>query len=147
MVINALGGSASVSLPEYGFWGELDAALRTQLMVIGSRRTVAAGEYVIVQGQPNDDLSIILSGNLRVSCHANGNIVQLAVLEAGDVVGEMSVLDSGNASADVIVGEQSACLLTIAGEDLNALARLDPIAGFALMKALAPRTVPSAAAQ
>ena len=136
MVMESL-ESVSDVLPEHGFLAELDETARIQLVMIGSRRTVPVGGYVIEQGEYHDALSIILSGTLRVSCHANGSIVQLAVLQAGDVVGEVSVLDSHKASADVIVVDRPARLLTVTGKDLNALASLDPAAGLTIVKALA----------
>lgn len=60
------------------------------------------GERVVEQGSKSDALFILLNGRARVlTADARGREVILAVLEAGDYVGEMSLIDNEPHSATV----------------------------------------------
>jgi len=72
-------------------------------------RALSAGEQLLRAGQPNQHMYMILSGRLGVhldSSHAEA----VASLEAGETVGEMSVIDGSLVSADVVAAEPSRLL-------------------------------------
>jgi len=72
-------------------------------------RTLDKGELLIKLGQPNRLMSMILSGRLSVHLEwPDGEPV--AVLEAGETVGELSVMDASPASAYVVAAEPSRLL-------------------------------------
>jgi len=64
----------------------------------GSKQRLAKGAVLIQEGQPTDSLFFLLSGRLSVSIRAAG---QVAVLETGEVVGEISFVDSRPPTASV----------------------------------------------
>ncbi|MEO8299736.1 MAG: Crp/Fnr family transcriptional regulator [Burkholderiales bacterium] len=86
------------------------------------KRRFRRGEIIVEQGRKSDALFILLSGRARViTSDSRGREVILAVLEPGDYLGEMSLIDNEPHSAtvraevqtDVLVlgrGEFAACL-------------------------------------
>ena len=66
------------------------------------KRRYRRGEIIVEQGRKSDARFILLSGRARVStADARGREVILAVLEAGDYLGEMSLIDNEPHSATV----------------------------------------------
>lgn len=78
------------------------------ILAAGSRRAVAAGAVLIRQGVPVDAVFILLQGRLGVWLETrSGQERQLARLNAGEIVGEMSFVDSRPPSATVRALEDS----------------------------------------
>lgn len=68
----------------------------------GARRFVPAGDLVIRQGVPVDAIFILLEGKLSVwLASGRGPEREIARLEAGEIVGEMSFVDARPPSATV----------------------------------------------
>lgn len=82
----------------------------------GRRRVLEAGEVLIQQGEPASHMYILIDGQLAVQ-GANGAVI--ATLEQGEVVGELSFLDSRPPSATVVAKSQA----TVLAIDRGALAR------------------------
>jgi CRP-like cAMP-binding protein len=64
----------------------------------------------VQEGDPGDAMFLIMEGELRVSVTRRGKESILATLKAGDFFGEISLLDQGPRSADVIANERSTLL-------------------------------------
>jgi len=64
----------------------------------GVRCRVKDGETLIEQGKPIDSIILLLQGRLSVSVKGVGVVARLGV---GEIVGEMSMVDSAPPSADV----------------------------------------------
>jgi CRP-like cAMP-binding protein len=64
----------------------------------GTQRHLATGEVLIEEGKPIDNVIILLEGQLLVSTIAFGVIAKLG---AGEIVGEMSFVDSAPPNASV----------------------------------------------
>lgn len=80
------------------------------------KRRYRRGELVVEQGKKSNALFILLNGRARVlTSDPRGREVILAVLEAGDYVGEMSLIDNQPHSATVRCEVQ--CDLLILGRD------------------------------
>ncbi len=77
--------------------GILDDSDASWLATTGRARPISAGEVIIQQGVPVDSLFILIDGQLQVS---SGN-VEIARLLAGEIVGEISFVDSRPPSASV----------------------------------------------
>ncbi|HEY0558522.1 MAG TPA: cyclic nucleotide-binding domain-containing protein [Thermoanaerobaculia bacterium] len=78
------------------------------MLTAGARRYVPAGEVLIEQGVPVDALFILLEGKLAVWLESRrGPERELARLEAGEIVGEMSFVDARPPSATVRALEDS----------------------------------------
>lgn len=77
------------------------------------QRTYRADEAIVHQDDPGENFFVILHGTVKISSTLpDGNEVFLALLATGDTFGEMSLLDSGSRSADVIT-QEAATLISI----------------------------------
>lgn len=84
------------------------------LIARGTKRRVAAGETLIQQGKNIDALYILLDGILEVSGTPGGKPIRLS---SGEVVGEVSLLDSRPPTATVTAAS-GAVLLEVPRRDL-----------------------------
>lgn len=77
-----------------------------------TERIFATGDAIVKQGNPGVGLFIIVSGRVKiVKTNDRGERLELATHGAGEVVGEMSVLDGALRTADVIAEEETSCLV------------------------------------
>jgi len=88
-------------LPALGFTADLDEKARAALGSFGQFVTVNEGEHLIEEGQPQDSLFLVISGNFHVTTQATGRDVLLGQLKAGNMMGEVNIFDPGLASANV----------------------------------------------
>ena len=65
----------------------------------GQRRTIRGGETVIQEGVPIGSIILVLQGRMGIEIDGAGEIAQI---EEGDIVGEMSLIDSAPPSATVL---------------------------------------------
>jgi diguanylate cyclase (GGDEF)-like protein len=72
-------------------------------------RRLEEGEVLLRQGQLNHSMYMVLSGRLRVHLDSPSND-PVAFLEAGETVGELSVMDASPASAFVLAAEATRLL-------------------------------------
>ncbi|MGC1378353.1 MAG: Crp/Fnr family transcriptional regulator [Anaerolineales bacterium] len=86
----------------------------TQLAWIAQRahrRLVPNGTSIITAEQPGEAVYIILAGTVKIHIEqADGRDVVLAIIGAGDTLGEMSLLDSAGHSASAVTLEDSLLL-------------------------------------
>jgi CRP-like cAMP-binding protein len=107
-------------------FGELSDLDVDWLIKNGSPRGIAEGDVLIEQGRPSDALYIVLDGTFTVT--AAGATEPLNSLGAGEVVGEMSFIDSRPPSTTV----KAASISRVFCIPRDALARrLKQEAGFA----------------
>lgn len=125
------------SLPDFGVIGGLDEGLREVLAARGKFETIKVGHALITQGQPHRSFSVVLEGRLKVSVHAHGDLVVLAEVKPGEIIGEMCVIDPQNASADVIATDKEVRLWTIGDEAFEDFVKDAPAKGYQVMKVLA----------
>jgi CRP/FNR family transcriptional regulator, cyclic AMP receptor protein len=76
------------------------------LLTTGRKNRVLAGHALIREGEPTDALHIVLEGSLSVFAEALGG-EEIAQLRSGEVIGEMSFIDSRPPSATVRALEDS----------------------------------------
>jgi len=75
-------------------------------------RNLKTGETVFAIGSPGDNMMAVLNGTVRISVPApDGKELLLAILQPGEVFGELAVLDGKERSADAIAN--SPCTLAI----------------------------------
>jgi len=72
--------------------------------------TLESLSVVVREGEPGDAMFLILEGECRVRVLRRGKESILATLKAGDFFGEVSLLDNGPRSADVVANERSTLL-------------------------------------
>jgi CRP/FNR family transcriptional regulator, cyclic AMP receptor protein len=76
--------------------GERDAAVGRARM-----RQFAAGETIFLMGSPGGSMMAVLSGTVRISIPSQeGREIVLAVLQPGEVFGEIALLDGKERTAD-----------------------------------------------
>jgi bacteriocin-type transport-associated protein len=88
---------------------ELDDDDLDWLLATSDRRQVAAGTVLIYEGRTIDTLYFLLNGELSVSTAATGNR-EIASLSSGEIVGEMSFVDTRPPSATVTAKNRSLLL-------------------------------------
>jgi MFS transporter, NNP family, nitrate/nitrite transporter len=98
------GAKATVEavLQEVSFFSNLTPEQLKEVARIGTMQAVEANQVVFREGDPGDTLYVILSGTVRVS-HTNeqGQEVELATLKAGDIFGELALIDGEPRSAAI----------------------------------------------
>ncbi|MDA2934263.1 GGDEF domain-containing protein [Acidobacteria bacterium AH-259-D05] len=72
-------------------------------------KKLKAGEILIYAGKPNHSVYLLLSGRLRV--HLKVHLDPIAILEAGEVVGEISVIDGRLTTANVVADKDCRVLV------------------------------------
>jgi flavin reductase (DIM6/NTAB) family NADH-FMN oxidoreductase RutF len=100
----------------------------------GEERTFEAGELVVREGDPGDELYVILEGEARAERKGN----TLATFEAGEFFGEIAVIDGRARSADVVAAGRLRTL-AIPREVIRAALEREPRAGWAMLEMLASR--------
>ncbi|MEG3620130.1 cyclic nucleotide-binding domain-containing protein [Magnetovibrio sp. PR-2] len=81
----------------------------------GTRKRAAQGDVLIAQGKPLSDMYIILDGKMSASIKGLGKVADLG---SGEIVGEMSFIDSRPPSASIIV-EEDATVLALSQDVIN----------------------------
>jgi CRP/FNR family cyclic AMP-dependent transcriptional regulator len=103
----------------------------------GQKRFVPTGGVLIEQGVPVDSVFILLEGKLAVSLRSRrGAERELARLNAGEIVGEMSFVDARPPSATVRAAEDST-VFALSKTTLNAKLAADQGFGARFYRALA----------
>ena len=75
-------------------------------------RTFHAGEPIFRMGSPGDQMMALISGIIRISVRFDGGKeLLLAIIQPGEVFGELAVLDEKERSADAVA--ENACTLAI----------------------------------
>ena len=99
------------------FLGILNDSDLDWMIAQGTKKEVAAGSVLIHEGRPLDSMFIILDGRFGVSTLAVAG-KDIASLMCGEIVGEMSFLDSRPPSASVRALEKC-CVLAISRKRLS----------------------------
>jgi CRP/FNR family cyclic AMP-dependent transcriptional regulator len=99
-------------------------------------RDLADGEVLVREGTRDNHLYVIVSGNLRVVRNAgSADEVTLFVLTAGDLVGELSFIDSTEHYASLVARGNTHCF-GIEREQLETLLKSDADTVYRVMRAI-----------
>ncbi len=101
-------------------------------------RNFGVGECMVKEGDTGLGLFLVTSGKVRIVKGEAESAFTLAELGAGDVIGEMALLDDQPRSASVMVLEPTESLL-ISREGFAELAHKDPEIAWCIVPALAER--------
>src|SRR5579862_5602869 len=108
-------------LARVSFFDGLSREALALIAEVTAEEAHATGTRIFQYGDPGDKLFIILEGKVRISREVAGMGEEaLAVLGAGEVFGEMSILDESPRSADARVHERCR-LLVITKESFDDL--------------------------
>lgn len=98
-------------LAEHSLFANCDEAELADLILRGHFMQYKKGDELIMQGDPGNSLLILLSGYARTSMIAsNGHEIVLDYAEAGQVLGEIALLDGGERTASVTAIEPTSAL-------------------------------------
>lgn len=82
---------------------DLDPQVVARIAGLGISRRLGADEVLFLKGDVGDALYGVLSGRMKISTTApGGKEIVLSVMNAGDIFGEIALLDGGPRSADAI---------------------------------------------
>jgi CRP/FNR family transcriptional regulator, cyclic AMP receptor protein len=96
------------------------------IAAIATERDFPAGGTIVTQGDSGVGLFMIISGKVRVEKRdGSGKVVETAENGAGDVIGEMAVLDGAPRTATVYALEDTKCL-ALASWEFNAFMKTHP---------------------
>lgn len=117
----------------------LNQAQRIRLAAQCEVRSFAPGELIAEASESSDELFIIQQGFVEVwkhpdgldpHDHDHGEIQHVANLRAGQITGELAMLDKGGRSADLIAGGEGSTLLVLTRDRLLALCEDDTALGY-----------------
>ena len=97
--------------------------------------TCPPGSRIIEAGEVGHCLYVVLEGRARVTIDAEGREIELSLLESGDFFGEVSLVDDGPRSANVIALE-TCVLLRITRMTIGVLGGLQPTAAIQILGAI-----------
>jgi serine/threonine protein phosphatase PrpC len=92
---------------------------QTAVLATATTRTFPPGKEIITEGQPSDELFVVMRG--RVSVEKGG--VQIAELKVGGHFGEMGLVDNAPRSATVRAGEPTRVMVIARGELMHVMKR------------------------
>ncbi len=100
------------ALKAVSLFGSLSQRFLTGIARSCVERHFAADETIVRQGNPGVGLFVIVGGKVKVvKTSEDGRRIELATHGPGEVIGEMSVLDGANRTADVLAVEPTTCLV------------------------------------
>jgi CRP/FNR family cyclic AMP-dependent transcriptional regulator len=102
-------------------------------------RTMRAGDTLFRRGDPGTTMVLIITGQIRIVLPGPGGREQvLRVLQPGEVVGELSLLDGRGRSADA-VAQTNGSLLVVERRDVIEAMRLNPDLALTILTILTER--------
>lgn len=125
--------------PKYSFMGLLPPRDREHLVRRGRRQDHPAGSYLVRQGRPGQDVFVILTGRVQILIAGlHGPQQQIATRHRGDLVGEISYLDTLPRSASALAADPVASLY-LPRETFDRYLHGTPVAYQVLARLLAER--------
>ena len=101
-------------------------------------RTYSVDSMIFCENEPGRELYILQSGKVKITKMVDGQEVLLAVLQTGDIFGEMALLDNKPRSASAIVAE-SASMLAINKANFAEMVKAQPQLATRLITLLSER--------
>src|SRR4051794_13219649 len=101
-------------------------------------REVVAGEVLFREGEMGDEMFVIQSGSIRITKRVGATQKTLALLGAGEFVGEMSILNGKPRTATATVVDPGTCLI-ISAKTLEAMVAKNAEIAMRLIKKLSGR--------
>ncbi|HEV7717924.1 MAG TPA: ATP-binding protein [Arsenicitalea sp.] len=130
--------AASEFIHKLPLFAALTPAEAEQLYSSARRFLAQPGDLIIEEGKPGDTLYIILSGELEVTKREGGQEVLLASRQAGEFLGEMSLLEKRPRSASARARRASE-LLEIGPDAFRKLLESNPSTASTILRTVASR--------
>jgi CRP/FNR family transcriptional regulator, cyclic AMP receptor protein len=126
----------NLNLPAEGLLEDLSAEERTTLQNYGDIVHHDKGDSVVEQGVAQSFLHLVVSGELQVKLHSPEAIIPLGYVDVGGCVGEMSLLEPVEASAQVAATAPTN-VWALSRSRFDQFLAENPIAGCKLLKSIA----------
>lgn len=111
----------------------LSSAQLAKIAAIAAARELPGGASVFKEGDPGEEMYVVISGRVRISKMVRGvGEEALTILEAGAYFGEMAMIDDAPRSADAIAHTPCA-LAVIRRGDLDELMFVDKELAYVLL--------------
>lgn len=111
------------------------------LASLSEEERFAAGETIFREGDPGEKLYFVLAGQVRISKQLPGSGEEaLAILDRGELFGEMALVDGRPRTADAVAHEGGADVLVIKASVLSGILDFEKLSSPHLLQALC-RTV------
>ena len=94
--------------------------------VFAEERHYPAETALFREGDPGDALCVVARGRVRISRRISGGEEAFAILKAGEMFGEMALLDPGSGRSADAVAHEDAVVLELSRERFEALEAADP---------------------
>lgn len=107
-----------------GLFRGLDDTTRRELTARAHRRRYASGDVIFHSGSPGESMMAVLAGTVRINVPSQqGKEIVLAELGAGEVFGEIAVLDGKERTADCVALTNCDLMVLERGDILRFLER------------------------
>ncbi|MBC7980129.1 MAG: cyclic nucleotide-binding domain-containing protein [Armatimonadetes bacterium] len=126
---------ARYEMPAVGIVAEMDESDRALLGDYGEFLPVQAGDKIIIAGEAQEYLYLVLSGLLHVTIQVEGRSKLVARVEEGETLGEINIFDSGKASATVTAQEFTQ-IWKANRENIDAFVKAYPLAGASFLSGI-----------
>jgi CRP-like cAMP-binding protein len=113
----------------------LNAQQLARLAAISQAEVYNTDAVIFKQGAPGDKVYIVTRGQVEIRFDDAGGTA--LYLGAGEIFGEMALLDKGTRSASVLAVEDGTELYAISHNDFMALCQQDTAIGFIMMRNMA----------
>ncbi len=119
------------------FRGLSDEQLK-QVALLGREEVYQVGDILCEQDAPGDKVFIIMRGQVEIRVRdRRGTQYSAVYLGAGQVIGEMALVDEGKRSATVIAAEDETTVFAIPSDAFVRLCKTDTHIGYLLMRNIA----------
>jgi flavin reductase (DIM6/NTAB) family NADH-FMN oxidoreductase RutF len=128
------GGRYERLVEESRVFSLLPRELLDPILALGEERAYSDGQRVMQRGEPGAELLLVLEGTVRVERPGRS-----LVLGAGELIGEIDVLDPGGGRIADIYADGAVRALAVSREALLSALESDPRAAVAIVEVLAAR--------
>jgi CRP-like cAMP-binding protein len=112
---------------------------RDAMAALARIRVLEAGQPIFAISDPGEQMMAVLSGTVRISVPSpDGKELLLAIIQPGEIFGELAVLDGKKRSADA-VAEQTCTLAVLERRDVFSFLERNPSAWPKLVEVLCSR--------
>lgn len=131
-------GSTEDLLARVPLFAELNQRSLRRLAKLCIPRSYSEGTEIITEGSTGLGMFLITAGRVEIFKSDEDSTIPLAVMKAGDILGEMALVDDRPRSASAVALEPTRCLL-ITRDSFHTLRMRDPEIAWCVVPTLATR--------
>ncbi len=133
-------GSDVNALQKVPLFAALDGEHLRAILAVSETRKVRKDAVICRQGDKGESLFVLLSGRVKAVLLAeDGREVILAVLEPGELFGEMALFDMEERRSATVIAAEDCTLLSLSGKAFLEVLRSDPSIALSMLRSLSQR--------